>query len=129
MKQREQLQLESIKEETMAWLPSSMKRNVTMAQEKRASAWLNALPIREHGFALHKSDFHDALCLRYNWRPPRLPVQCACGQGFSINHAMDCPTGGFPSGRHNDVRDLTATLLTEVCPDVAIEPNPTTVKW
>ena len=36
---------------------------------------------------------------------------------------MICPNGGFPSIRHNEVRDLTADLLTEVCHDVEIEPK------
>ena len=31
---------------------------------------------------------------------------------------MICPKGGFPTIRHNEVRDLTANLLTEVCHDV-----------
>ena len=35
---------------------------------------------------------------------------------------MICPYGGFPIIRHNEVRDLTATLLTEVCHNVATEP-------
>ena len=30
---------------------------------------------------------------------------------------------GFPSIRHNEIRDLTANLLTEVCNDVCIEPD------
>ena len=30
---------------------------------------------------------------------------------------------GFPIMRHNEVRDLTATLLTEVCHNVATEPS------
>ena len=34
-----------------------------------------------------------------------------------------CAKGGFPSIRHNEIRDLTATLLTEVCNDVSIEPG------
>ena len=38
-------------------------------------------------------------------------------------HAMSCPKGGFPSIRHNEVRALTATLLTEVCHDVCVEPD------
>ena len=42
---------------------------------------------------------------------------------FDVNHAMICPRGGFPTLRHNEVRDLTADLLTEVCPDVEIEPQ------
>ena len=38
-------------------------------------------------------------------------------------HALSCPKGGLPSIRHNEVRDLTATLLTEVCSQVATEPE------
>ncbi len=52
------------------------------------------------------------------------------GQCFSLNiiyvsidHALSCPNGGFPSIRHNEIRDLTANLLTEVCSDVCIEPE------
>ena len=33
------------------------------------------------------------------------------------------PAGGFPSIRHNKVRDITATLLSEVCSNVEIEPH------
>ena len=36
---------------------------------------------------------------------------------------MCCPTGGFPTIRHNEVRDILADLLTEVCSDVAVEPQ------
>ena len=36
---------------------------------------------------------------------------------------MSYPRGGFPSIRHNEVRDMTATLLSEVCHDVATEPT------
>lgn len=36
---------------------------------------------------------------------------------------MSCPAGGFPSIRHNEVRDITATLLSEVCTNVEIEPH------
>ena len=34
-----------------------------------------------------------------------------------------CPVqkGGFPTIRHNEVRDLTASLLTEICHNVGIE--------
>ena len=35
---------------------------------------------------------------------------------------MVYPTGGFTTIRHNEIRDLTASLLTEVCHNVAIEP-------
>ena len=48
---------------------------------------------------------------------------CSCGHTFSIAHAMSCPTGGYPSIRHNEIRDITASLLTEVCHSVSIEPH------
>ena len=35
---------------------------------------------------------------------------------------MVCPFGGFPTIHHNKVRHLTASLLTEVCHNVATEP-------
>ena len=35
------------------------------ASLKGASSWLTVLPIDEHGFSLHKSDFRDAVCVRY----------------------------------------------------------------
>ena len=42
---------------------------------------------------------------------------------FSAEQSLSCPKGGFPSIRHNEIRDLTADLLTEVCNDVHIEPD------
>jgi len=35
---------------------------------------------------------------------------------------LSCPCGGFPSIRHNEVHDSTASLLSEVCCDVGVEP-------
>ena len=42
---------------------------------------------------------------------------------FSIDHSLSCPKGGFPSIRHNKVRDLTAELLSEICHSVEVEPH------
>ena len=36
---------------------------------------------------------------------------------------MSCKKEGFINTRHNDVRDLTAILLSEVCHDVQVEPT------
>ncbi len=52
-----------------------------------------------------------------------LPTNCDCGKAFSTEHALSCAKGGFPTIRHNEIRDLTADLLTEVCNDVRIEPD------
>ena len=40
-----------------------------------------------------------------------------------MEHAFSCSHGGFPSLRHNEIRDITAGLLTEVCSNVEIEPS------
>jgi len=36
---------------------------------------------------------------------------------------MSCPFGGFPSIRHNELRDITAAFLSEVCHNVSIKPT------
>ena len=92
------------------------------ASEKWASARLTAIPIAEYGFSLHKQAFRDALCVHYGWLLARLPSHCLCGETFSVSHALSCPKPALPSIRHNCIRDLTAQLLTEVCPNVATEP-------
>eukprot|EP00731_Ephydatia_muelleri_P021876 Em0014g467a len=99
--------------EVQVILSAKQKRSVEIASEKGASSWLNALPIARHGFALHKSAFRDAICLRYGWQPPLLPSHCICGSIYTVEHAMNCPSGGFPSIRHNEVRDLTSAFLSE----------------
>ena len=40
-----------------------------------------------------------------------------------MDHVLSCPKGGLPSLHHNEIRDLTARLLTEVCHQVQVEPE------
>ena len=42
---------------------------------------------------------------------------------MSVEHALSCPFGGFPSIRHNELHDITAALLSEVCHNVSVKPN------
>ena len=100
-----------------------LKSTIELASEKGASSWLTALPLTEHSFSLHKGAFQDAFALQYGWLPLQTPTHCDCGANFSIGHSLSCPKGGFPTIRHNVVRDLTARLLTEVCHDVRVEPH------
>ena len=69
---------------------------MVLAQESGASSWLSTLPLKEY--------------------------HCACGAPFSVEHEFSCPKGGFTILRHNEIRDLTANVLSEVCHDVCIEP-------
>jgi hypothetical protein len=47
-----------------------------------------------------------------------------CHQRVHVEYhsQFNCKNGGFDSNRHNEVRDLEATVLLEVCKDVSIEP-------
>eukprot|EP00731_Ephydatia_muelleri_P023412 Em0015g995a len=109
-------------------LPPSLAHAMDLSQEKGASTWLSVLPLEEYGFELHKGAFRDALALHYGWSPANAPLNCACGTHFSVEHVLSCPKGGYPSIRHNEIRDLTAALLSEVCHNVSTEPHlqPTT---
>lgn len=40
----------------------------------------------------------------------KFATTCVCNKSFTI----DCPTGGFPTLRHNGLRDYTAARLSEV---------------
>ena len=104
-------------------LPPTTQRAVELASEKGASAWLTTLPLAELGFHLNKAEFRDGIALRYNWPMSNLPSHCVCGEAFRIEHALSCSVGGLPSLRHNHIRDLTASLLTEVAASVRIEPE------
>ena len=104
-------------------LPSNLQLAMNLCQEKGASSWLTVLPIQEYGFTLHKTAFRDALALRYGWLPANTPTGCACGAAFSVEHALSCPKGGFPSIRHIEIRDYTTYVLSEICHNVSVEPH------
>ena len=118
-RQQEAREANEIKEK----LTPTLKRAIDAATEKGASSWLTTLPIAEHGFALHKGAFRDALCLRYGWHPSNLPSHCICNQKFTVEHALSCSRGGFPQIRHNELRDITAEMMKEVCHNVSTEPH------
>ena len=106
-----------------AKLPARLLRAVVAAEDRGASNWLTALPLADHGFALSKADFRDAIHLRYGWHPPRLPSHCICGKDFSVDHSLSCSHGGYLGLRHNEVRDLLGDLLTDTCSNVCLEPT------
>ena len=62
--------------EFQKYVPSALSRSMGIAREPGASTWLSAIPLRDHNFILHKSDFRDAFCLRYSWMPALLLVLC-----------------------------------------------------
>ena len=118
LKQKEQLKSILDSED----LTEIERKKIEICQEPGASNWLTALPLREAGFSLNKQKFRDALAIRYNISIKGLPETCACGSEFTCDHAMICKKGGFISLRHNNLRDITYELLSEVCKGVENEP-------
>ena len=43
-----------------------------------------------------------------------------CGKEFSLTHALHCAKGGYSHLRHNEIRDVFANLMDDVCHDVQI---------
>ena len=70
---------------------------------------------------MNKQLFWDLIRIRYGWELKSLPEKCACGSNFNLQHALSCKKGGFISIRHNQIRNITASLLKEVCKDVRVE--------
>ena len=95
-----------------------------LGTKKGVSTWLTALPLQQQGFTLNKQEFQDALCLCYEWQLKNLPSHCVCGSVFSTDHPMTCSYGVLTITRHNDIRDITANWLSEVCRNVESEPPP-----
>ena len=98
------------------------QRKLTENSEAGASSWLGAIPNAQQRLHFNKSEFQDALRLRYNMEIRNLPPKCPCGKSFTVNHSLDCKMGGFTNSRHNGIRNLECKLLKEICRDVECEP-------
>lgn len=77
-----------------------------------ATTWLTAHPYGKVRFCATQTAFKNAFCLRFEWTPQRLASHSQCDDVFSVANAFSCP---------NQV-DITAQLLTAVCPNFGIEP-------
>ena len=107
----------------LAAAPPELCYSGQLASQPGASSWLTCRPMKCHGFALTKGEFRDGIALRYGWLLTGLPSSCACGASFDLCHALSCPNGGFQTLRHNEVRDVTASMLRRVANNVAVEPH------
>ena len=104
-------------------LTPELKRCVDLAKQKGSSSWVFALPIKQYGFFLHKGEFRDTLCLQNGWKLNDIPQTCNCGTQFTVDLAMICHMRGFLTICHNEIHDILASLLTEVCNNVATKPQ------
>ena len=72
---------------------------------------------------MNKTEFRDAVALRYGWKIPNLPTVCQCGEKNSNDHALVCRLGGYVIYRHDVLRDVEAEFLRECCRNVQLEPS------
>ena len=78
--------------------------------------------MHEFNYVFNKQQFWDSIILRYGWSIPSLPVSCSSG-GFNVQDAMLCKKGGFVTLQDNEVRDISAILLSIVCKNIKLEPS------
>ena len=52
-----------------------------------------------------------------------MPSRCCCGGKMDVQDTISCKRGGFVTIRNNDLRELSANLLSNVCNDKQIEPK------
>ena len=120
---RHQADLEKVQQLKSESLLPQQQALLSIAGEKGVSSWLTSDPALDEGTTLNKSDFRDAICLRYGFPLDGIPLTCVCGQAFSVDHAMTCPCGGYPSARHDEVRDVLADAMRSVFREVETEPQ------
>ena len=77
--------------------------------------------LERHGFALHKGAFRYAIALRYGRQLQFCPTQCSCGARFEPDHMMTCHQGCYISLHHNELRDMTASMMAEAFVDVEVK--------
>jgi len=105
-------------------LDEIQKRSMKLAQKKGASAIYSRIPLEKYGFNFaRKRDFRDLLRMRYKLHIPNLPVTCACGKSYSLDHSQKCLKGGFIALRHDEPKILFGRLASHVFKDVEIEPH------
>ena len=106
-----------------AHMNENQQRLNDINREPGVSSRILSLPLKDEGYVLNKQLFWHLIHIRYGWELTRLPENCVCGVKFSLQHALSCKKGGFVTIRHNQVSNITATLLNEICNDIQIEPQ------
>ena len=114
------LRFKTKREVILEHAPAELRRAVIAASEKGASSWVTASPSYDHGTVLHKRLRRRVL---YGWTLLDLPISCACGTAFNLQHALDCKLGGFRIIQHNEVRDTIAQFMREAG-HIAVELEP-----
>ena len=59
--------------------------------------------------------------MQYGWLLSNVPTTWAYYSKYDFQDNMTCKKGRLVSIGHNDIRDLTAKILREVCNDIKVE--------
>ncbi|EDO34768.1 predicted protein [Nematostella vectensis] len=110
-------QLEELKRDI-----NTQRRASAKSRRDRIDELLSPDLLHAYGLALNKEEFGDSLCLRYNLPLSNLPSFCACGERFTVSHALSCKKGGFVAQRNDTIRDLLTAHISKVCKNVETEP-------
>ena len=94
-----------------------------MPGEKGVSSWLTVDPLPTFRTVLNKSNFKDAVCLRYSFQLDGIPTSCVCGKEMTSSYALSCPSGDYTTARLNEVRDIIADAMRSAFCGVEIEPE------
>ena len=107
----------------IAHMNENQQRMNDINQKPGASSWTSLLTLEDKGCVLNKQLFGDLIHIRYGWELTCLSENCVCVIKFGLQHDISCKKGGFVTIQHNQVINITATLLNEICNDVQIEPQ------
>jgi hypothetical protein len=110
-------------ESIVSKLPCDVRR--TILRGKVTGSFLSVLPSTVNGTELSKTEFRDALLLRYSRSPVDLQSLCdGCGKAFSVRHGLGCHTGGLMIGRHDDIQDELVYLASRAFKPSAVRDEP-----
>ena len=104
-------------------MDSTSYRSLQRANDFKTSSWLTARPSQRDNFNLNKTEFRDAIAIRYCKPISNLPSTCdGCGDVFTLQHALSCKKGGLVSLRHNEIRDAVGDIASLLWANVHREP-------
>ena len=117
-RQQEAIATEELKER----MPDRKQRAMKVSAENGASSWFSTLPIADHGFALSALRSLQRCPLTVLWlKSTSSTISLCLWPRLTIEHALSCSRGRVQSIRHNEIRDMTVDLMSEVCYGVSIE--------
>ncbi|KAL7477593.1 hypothetical protein ACHAW6_004462 [Cyclotella cf. meneghiniana] len=78
------------------------------------------------GTELTRHEWLDNIALWYGSRPPHLPSRCdGCGEGFTVELALNCKKGGLVGIHHDDARNKWAHLCSLAFTNARVVIEPT----